>query len=209
MSAKISGPAYRILTERLLLRCWNPTDAEALRQSLAGNREHLLTFMPWAQDEPEELQKKIERLRGFRARFDLGEDFVYGIFDLTGARILGGCGLHRRVGPGAIEIGYWIDKDHINQGLATEASAALVKVAFEIESVQRVEIHMDPLNLASAAVPRKLGFTYEGTLRQRLPSASGIMRDMMIWTLLAEEYPGSLSSNIHIQAEDAIGRRIL
>jgi len=92
---KIPGPAYLILTERLLLRCWEPGDAEALRQTLACNREHLLTFMPWAENEPEELQKKIERIRKWRAGFDLSQDFVYGIFDRTGVNILGGCGLHR------------------------------------------------------------------------------------------------------------------
>lgn len=209
MPETIPGPAYRIYTERLLLRCWDPHDAEALRQALAANRDHLLTFMPWAHNEPEDLQKKIERIRKWRASFDLGEDYVFGIFDRGGGRILGGCGLHPRVGPDALEIGYWIDKDHINLGMATEASAALVRVAFEIEKVKRVEIHMDPLNLASAAVPPKLGFTYEATLRRRVPDAVGVFRDLMIWSLLAEEYPQSQAAQVKISAEDAAGRRIL
>jgi RimJ/RimL family protein N-acetyltransferase len=206
---KLPGPAYRIRTERLLLRCWDPSDAADLRQTLADNREHLLPFMPWALDEPEELQKKIERLRVFRDRFDLGEDFIYGIFNRENTRILGGCGLHRRIGPDALEIGYWIDKDHLNRGLATEASAALVKVAFEIEMVQRVEIHCDPLNVASAAVPRKLGFENEATLRKRQPSTQGSLHDAMIWTIFADDYPGSVAARAIIEAEDAIGRRIL
>jgi RimJ/RimL family protein N-acetyltransferase len=209
MPEAIPGPAYRLHTERLLLRCWDPLDAEALRLALAVNREHLLSFMAWAQNEPEELQRKIERIRRWRASFDLGEEFVYGIFDRAGERILGGCGLHRRVGPDALEIGYWIDRDHINQGLATEAGAALVKAAFEIERVRRVEIHMDPLNLASAAVPRKLGFQFEAILRRRNPAPDGTLHDVMIWSLLAEEYPGSPAARAAIQAEDAAGRRIL
>jgi RimJ/RimL family protein N-acetyltransferase len=209
MPEAIPGPAYRLHTERLQLRCWDPLDAEALRLALAVNREHLLSFMAWAQNEPEELQRKIERIRRWRASFDLGEEFVYGIFDRAGERILGGCGLHRRVGPDALEIGYWIDRDHINQGLATEAGAALVKAAFEIERVRRVEIHMDPLNLASAAVPRKLGFQFEAILRRRNPAPDGTLHDVMIWSLLAEEYPGSPAARAAIQAEDAAGRRIL
>jgi RimJ/RimL family protein N-acetyltransferase len=209
MAEQIPGPAYRIYTERLLLRCWDPTDAAALRTSLGYNRDHLLTFMPWAKDEPVELLVMIDRLRNFRSRFDRSEDYVFGIFDSENRHVLGGSGLHRRVGPNALEIGYWIDKDHINQGLATETSAALVKVAFEIEHVQRVEIHCDPLNLASAAVPRKLGFQYEATLRQRQPSDSGTLRDTMIWSLFAENYPDSSSANVEIWAEDAAGRRIM
>ncbi len=208
MSETVPGPAYRILTQRLLLRCWDPRDAESLRQALADNRAHLLTFMPWARAEPEELQQKIERIRKWRASFDRSEDYVYGIFDRNGGRILGGCGLHRRVGPDALEIGYWIDKNHLNRGLATEAGAALVRVAFEIERVKRVEIHMDPLNLASAAVPRKLGFTHEATLRARSLNFDGNSSDSMIWTLHASEYPTSPAASLVIQVFDGAGREI-
>ena len=55
--------------------------------------------------------------------------------------------------------------DHINQGLAPETAAALTKVAFEVNEVNRVEIQCDPNNMRSAAVPRKLGFVHEATLR--------------------------------------------
>jgi len=58
--------------------------------------------------------------------------------------VLGSTGLHTRVGAGAREIGYWIHQDYINQGLATEATAALTKVAFAIDQVTRIEIHCDP-----------------------------------------------------------------
>ena len=60
--------------------------------------------------------------------------------------MVGGTGLHKRVGDQAFEIGYWIDHEVINQGYATEVSAALVKTAFEIMNARRVEIHCDPLN---------------------------------------------------------------
>jgi RimJ/RimL family protein N-acetyltransferase len=77
--------------------------------------------------------------------------------------VLGGTGLHTRAGAGTGEIGYWVHKDYINQGLATEATAALTKVAFLIERVARVEIHCDPNNVRSAAVPRKLRFCQGAT----------------------------------------------
>src|SRR5215472_5789235 len=107
------------------------------------------------------------------------------------------------------EIGYWIHKDHINQGLATEATAALTKVAFGIEHVTRIEIHCDPNNLRSAAVPRKLGFCHEATLRQRTRTPDGRPRDTMIWTLLADEYPTSPAAAAEIEAFDAVGRKLL
>jgi RimJ/RimL family protein N-acetyltransferase len=76
--------------------------------------------------------------------FDLGEDYIYGIFNPDETRLLGGTGLHTRIGDNQLEIGYWIHKDYTNQGLVTESTAALVKVAFEIMLIHRLEIHCDP-----------------------------------------------------------------
>ena len=46
--------------------------------------------------------------------------------------MLGGMGLHTRVGPRAREIGYWIRKDAEGRGYVTEAVAALTRVGFEV-----------------------------------------------------------------------------
>ena len=203
------GPAYRIVTPRLVIRCYNPEDAPLLKSAIDDSREHLRPWMPWADREPETLQAQIELLRAFRGRFDLGQDFVYGIFNLEETRLLGGSGLHTRVGPGAREIGYWIHKDFIGLGMASEVSAALTRVAFEIDSVQRVEIHCDPVNTRSAAVARKLGYTHEATLRSRVESKPGVFRDSMIWTLLKADYPNSPCAQAHFEAFDVTGRKML
>jgi RimJ/RimL family protein N-acetyltransferase len=208
-STEIPGPAYRIRTSRLVVRCWDPGDAALLKAAIDASLEHLRPWMAWAQDEPESFQAKIERLRNFRGAFDLGQDFFYGVFGPSEEALLGASGLHTRVGDGAREIGYWIHVDHINQGLATEVAAALTKVAFEIDEVVRVEIHCDPRNVRSAAVPKKLGFVHEATLRQRTAEPDGEWRDSMIWSLLVEEYETSVSKRTEIAAYDAAGRRIL
>jgi RimJ/RimL family protein N-acetyltransferase len=67
-------------------------------------------------------------------------------------------GLHGRIGPGALEIGYWVARDHTGRSLATNGAAALTGAALALPGIERVEIHCDQANLASAAVPRKLGF---------------------------------------------------
>jgi RimJ/RimL family protein N-acetyltransferase len=203
------APAYRIETERLVLRCWEPKDAPLLAASVARSVDHLLPWLPWAAAEPEDLQTKIERLRSFRALFDTGKDFIYGAFDLQEKEVLGGTGLHMRVGEGAREIGYWIDREHAGQGLATELTAALVRVAFEVDDVRFVQINCDPFNTASAAIPAKLGFTHEATLRSRLKNHLGEYHDTQIWTIFADAYPASPSATCQVLAFDAIGRRLL
>ena len=125
------------------------------------------------------------------------------------SEILGGTGLHTRAGDGAREIGYWITTRHEGRGLVTETTAALVRVGFEIEHLERIDIHCDPANVRSAAIPRKLGFRHEGTLRKRTPRRHGAPADRMIWTLLAEEYSASPCATAVVRAFDAIGRMIL
>jgi RimJ/RimL family protein N-acetyltransferase len=202
------GPAYRIRTARLLLRCWDPSDAPLLKEAIDESIEHLMAWMPWAHNEPEEVGKKVERLRRYRAMFDRSEDFYYGIFDPPQTAVWGAIGLHTRLGEGTLEIGYWIRTSQLRQGLATEAAAALVRVAFEIHGVQRVEIHCDPRNVASAAIPRRLGFVHEATLPRRRVFGDEL-RDEMVWAFHAPQYSGSAEHGISLEAYDAMGRRIL
>jgi len=203
-----SNPAYRIETKRLLLRCYDPADAPLLVDSITESLEHLRPWMPWVHNEPEPIEEKVQRLKMYRSMFELGQEFVYGIFNQENTRVLGGTGLHTRVGEKQLEIGYWIHKDFINQGLATESTAALVKVTFKILRAHRIEIHCDPANVASSAIPRKLGFTLEGTLRAKTPFLER-WSDSMIWGLLEDEYPDSPSSKVEIKVFDANGQKVL
>ncbi|MCG8416956.1 MAG: GNAT family N-acetyltransferase [Proteobacteria bacterium] len=199
------GPAYRIETERLVLRCWSPADAPRLKRAIDDNLDHLWPWLPWIAHEPEELAAKVQRLREFRGKFDLGLDFVFAVFEADETRLVGGCGLHPRLGPGVLEIGYWIHKDTVGRGYATELAAALTRVGFEIHRVGRIEIRCDPENLASAGVPRKLGFHHDGTLRRRLPDATGQPRDLMVWSLFRDELLASPVAAAEVRAFDVSG----
>jgi len=202
------NPVYRIETKRLVVRCYNPSDASMLAESVAESVEHLRPWMPWVHSEPELIEVKIQRLKTFRGMFDLGQDYIYGIFNPEETKLLGGTGLHTRLGDSGLEIGYWIHKDFTNQGLVTESTAGLIKVAFQIIHIHRIEIHCDPANLASAAIPRKLSFTHEGTLRAKTRFLEH-WSDSMVWGLLENEYPDSPASKADIKAFDANGHRLL
>ncbi|MEW6286547.1 MAG: GNAT family protein [Chloroflexota bacterium] len=205
---KIPNPAYRIETERLVIRCYQPSDTQLLANSILESLDHLKPWMPWAHDEPRPFNVRLQGVQRFRGRFDMQEDYIYGIFNPEETRLLGGTGLHTRIGEQQLEIGYWIHKDYTGRGLITETATALIKVAFEIIHVHRIEIHCDPRNHASAAIPRKLGFTHEGTLRKKTPFLNG-WSDSMIWGLLEEEYPASPAAQAKIKVFDAFGTPLL
>lgn len=166
-------PPRRIQTDRLVLRCWEPSDAPLLKSALELSLAHLRAWLPWAVDEPSDLEALQERLARFQREFLAGEGFVYGLFPSDESEVVGGCGLMPRIGPRALEIGYWIRVDRVHRGLATEATCALTLAGLVLPDVDRIEIHCDPANVASAAVPRKLGYRLRETLRQKGSTPGG------------------------------------
>lgn len=205
----LSRPAYRIETERLLLRCWDPADAPELRRAIDRSAAELRPWIPFMKDEPRSLAQTADWLRGLRARFDLGQDFRYGVFDPGGERVLGENMLLARVGPEALEIGYWTRSGEAGRGFASEASRALLRVAFEIHGAARVEIHCAPGNVASAAIPARLGFVHEATLRQRITGHRGEAQDLMLWSLFAGDAAVADLDGFPLAAYDALGGRLI
>jgi len=65
-----------------------------------------------------------------------------------------------------VEVGYWLAEDYQRRGIVTRACRALVGFAFTEWRLHRVAIHVAAANQRSRAVPERLGFTEEGTLRQ-------------------------------------------
>ena len=188
----------RIRTPQLLLRCWHPTDAQLLQDAVDASLEHLLPWMPWVAGEPESVDRKKRRLCRFGRWFAQGRHLIYGAFDHDETKVLGGFGLHRRVGAGAGEIGYWVHVDHGGRGLGTEGAAALTRIGFEVEGLDRVEIHCDPANGRSAAIPRRLGYDLQATVPGRVTSAAMSPRDTMIWSMRHRRFSTSEAARFAI-----------
>lgn len=144
----------------LVIRRWRPADAPALHEAVAASVEHLRPYMAWIGFEPLDVADRVELIERWDDEWFHGGDAVYGIF--RDGVVVGGSGLHRRIGPDALEIGYWVHVDHVGQGVATDASRALTDLAFTLEGIERVEIHHDVTNAASRRVPEKLGFARIG-----------------------------------------------
>lgn len=146
-----------IITPRLVLRLWRPDDTAALGAAIEASFEHLRPWLAWIRFEPLSDEDRVQIIDSGRADWQDGGDANYGVFH--GQTIVGGCGLHRRQGPGAMDLGYWIHVDHTGQGYAVEMARGLTAAAFDVPGIERVEIHHDKANVRSRAVPRSLGFT--------------------------------------------------
>ena len=203
------GPAYRVESERLVMRCWEPGDAAALRASLDRSDAHLRPFIPFMKDEPRSFQATVTRVRQHRAAFDRDEHYRYAVFDPAERTLIGEMLLLDRRQTGEREVGYWIDVDQCGNGFATEGTAAMTRLAFDLDGVDRVDLHCDPRNLGSAALARKLGFIHEATLRRRFTDNAGVLRDTMIWTMFRSGFADSAAAAVEVTAFDCLGTRLL
>jgi RimJ/RimL family protein N-acetyltransferase len=192
--------AFRIETTRLVIRCWDPADAELAKDAIDTSLDHLRPWMPWAASEPTTIEQKRQLLTRFAEDFARGDDAVYGIFARDERRVVGGTGLHPRLDGNAREIGYWIRADAIGRGLAGESTAALTRVAFEVDGVDRMEIHVDPDNVRSAAIPRRLGYELADGL-----DGNG----HLVFRMPRTAYPSSPAAAAALQAYDDAGARVL
>ncbi len=155
------SPPTSVTDGRIVVRRYELSDADALREAVAVSVEHLRPWMAWAADEPAPVTAKEGLITRWFELWDAGDEFVYAVTAADDERtIIGGSGLHPRVGPGGLEIGYWVRVDRVGCGVATAAARLLTTVALSLDGIDRVEIHHDRANLASAAVPRRLGFDF-------------------------------------------------
>jgi RimJ/RimL family protein N-acetyltransferase len=136
----------------LILRPWNDDDAPALGRAIAESLEHLRLWMPWAADEPRTEEERRAWIREGTSR----DDELLGMW--LGGEVVGGCGLHRRIGDDGLELGYWVHAAHLRKGIATEAVRQMTAMAFARPGIERVEIHHHPDNVASGRVAAAAGF---------------------------------------------------
>ena len=153
-------------TERLLLRPGWAEDAPALAQAIADEAiVRNLATAPWPY-----------ALRDAEAFLAAPRDPVlpsFLIYERTGGdpMLVGACGLGRRP-SGAVELGYWIAREHWNRGFATEAGLALLAIA-EALGLSRLEASYFIDNPASGRVLEKLGFLATGIAAPRYSCARG------------------------------------
>lgn len=150
-------PLREVGSGPVTVRCWQPADAAALHEAVLDSIDHLRPWMPWARSEPLGLDHRRALIDEWIRRWDAGEE--HGCAIVVDGELVGACGLHPRIGPGGLEIGYWVRSGRTGAGVATEAVRALVRLAFSLDGIDHVEIHHDVANVASRRVPEKVGFT--------------------------------------------------
>lgn len=162
-------------SERLFLRPAFPEDCGAI---LAGIGEESivrnLARAPWPYT--------LDDARSFAA---LPQDMrlPHFLVTLPGIGVIGSAGMGEH--EGEPELGYWIARAHWGRGYATEAAAAVLRIARTLGHRRVVAGHFTD-NPASGKVLRKLGFVPTGRPGQRFSLARGGMVDSVEYALELE-----------------------
>jgi RimJ/RimL family protein N-acetyltransferase len=174
-------PPVRIDLGDVVLRRWEPDDAAALAAAAAAALDHLSPWMIWATPEGATERAMATFIAETTARSADGSEVVYGVFDAVDGAVLGGTGLHDRLGAGRLEIGYWLAPTATGRGLMTRIAALLTDLALDLDGITTVEIHCDEANERSAAIPRRLGYRLAGVVESDRPQAPADTGRDMIW----------------------------
>ena len=175
-----------LTTKRLFLRSIMPGDAEAL----FAIRSDVEVMKYFGQEPYESLDETRDVIRRMEERYTRKEALRWGITLLGEDRFIGSCTLfHFDEGFHRTETGYELNRAFWGKGFMTEAMAATLTFGFSELGLHRIEAVIDIANERSKNLLLKLGFTYEGNLRQRFPFR-GNFEDEHYFGLLRDEWHG-------------------
>ena len=162
-------------TERLILRAPLLTgEGEIVHQAIRYSFSELKEWLSLFQQLPTVEETEI-MLRNAHINFLKRESFRFLIFDKGGGKdFIGTTSLHGiDWNIPKCEMGYWINTKYSGNGYMTEAVKELANFGLSHLEFKRIEIRCESTNFKSRFIPEKLGFIFEGTLRNEDLSADG------------------------------------
>ncbi|NKC15209.1 MAG: GNAT family N-acetyltransferase [Gammaproteobacteria bacterium] len=142
------------------------------------------------------LVPRLEDVSGFIRQAvneqESGLSLVFATMDIATSKVVGSTRFmkadftHKR-----LEVGHtFIAKSHQRSRINTEAKLLMLKHAFEVLGMNRVELLTDYLNQSSRRAILRLGAKEEGTLRNHMIMPDGRVRDSVLYSIIANEWPG-------------------
>ncbi|GAB3292788.1 GNAT family N-acetyltransferase [Hymenobacter humi] len=153
-------PRTPLLTPRLCLRPYEPTDAPEFFALLNGDRARFNASFPDRLQAVQAPADATTALAAFADDWSTGRFYVFGMWHRVSAIYLGDiCIMPQH--KGQAEIGYYLAAGAEGQGYAREALAAVVRFGFEALGSQRLLIRCYTDNAKGQAVARAAGFVPE------------------------------------------------
>ena len=200
-SSNLSSPATHMLldvpsrleTERLILRPYKPGDGQWLSAVFQENATHLSDGIEGIKSgfgldltDPEEAESFVRQLR---EDWTQHRRFVYGVWVKDDDQYVGEVWIECRDWDIPMhEIGYFLVKDQVGNGFATEAAKAALGVIFNDLKANKASLTCDEDNVPSYRVAERCGFIREGCLRGEIRRKDGVSVGKLYYGMLKTEY---------------------
>jgi ribosomal-protein-serine acetyltransferase len=173
------------IDENVTLELTSAKHAGALYEAVNANRKHLSEFLPWVgnMQSVADFQQYIETCEML---YRQGKEVSFVI--LLNEVAVGRIGLHH-VNPDNknASIGYWLTKEAEGKGIIIRSCRKLIAYGFDELQLHRIEIKAAVKNIKSRAIPEKLNFKEEGTLRDA-ELVNGVYLDLVLYSILQDEW---------------------
>ncbi|TWT13329.1 GNAT family N-acetyltransferase [Planomicrobium sp. CPCC 101079] len=173
------------IDEDLSLRLVEMRDAKRIFELTDQSRDYLKEWLPWLDytQKPEDTEDFIKM-----GRTNFVESRSMNTVILYKGEIAGLAGFNEiNQSNKTAKIGYWLGQDFQGKGIMTRVAKALTDYAINILEMNKVEIRVAAENKKSRAIPERLGFAEEGTIRQAEWLYDHYV-DHVVYGVLAEEW---------------------
>lgn len=166
----------------VLLRAFEPADSVLVVTAASDPLIPLISSVPPAPD-PDLARTFIDSQH---ARLTDGDGYSFAIADSTSGEAVGQIGLWLAgMRGGRASVGYWVIGAHRGRGLAGHALTALSRWGLARPGIHRLELYVEPWNVASWRAAERAGYEREGLLRS-WQQVGDQRRDMFMYSLLPQ-----------------------
>lgn len=159
-----------IETLRLLLRKFQPEDAQAMFRNWAGDPE-VCKYLSWGPHN--DVDTTLIRIINWVKSYERNNFYVWAIELKSKEMPIGSISVEISNDKSAsCEVGYCIGKDYWSRGIMTEALLAVLHYLFYDIGYQEIQAKHDVLNIASGRVMQKAGMNFD-----KIEYRVGIRRD--------------------------------
>ncbi len=180
-----NGKTSLKVSDKIELRLPEAGFADTLFDLIDAQRPYLRRWLSWV-DKTDSSQDVKEFLKTSRMFNTGGQKLTTFIFYEN--KIAGSVGFEKiNKDHHFAEIGYWLSEDLQGLGIVTLSCKTLIDYTFKHMAMNRIEVKIISKNLKSLAIPKKLGFTHEGTLRDAC-ALYGTFYDLELFSLLKSDW---------------------
>lgn len=173
------------IDKELYLAILEPRHAQELFQLLDNSRDHISKWLTFP-NKTTSVEDSLTFIEKSLRRLSENNGYWAGIW--YKGKMAGSIGfLYIDWDARKTEIGYWLGDEYLGMGLATKAAKAFINHSFEELDLRKVEINVASENGPSRAIPERLGFTKEGSIRN-YEKVNGDYHDRILYGLLKDEW---------------------